>query len=121
MPQPVIPQPRVPAVAAPQVPPAAAAEPASLAGRWKGTNNCPIPGQWEWDLVAVGREQYNVREPLKPSTTGWVSGKLMHVQAVGLLGEQIVADGTIDSPTTMSGKVNTGILGIVCDWWARKN
>ena len=114
-----MPQTRAPVVAAPQ-PPAQPAAPPSLAGRWTVKNNCPIPAQGEWDLAPVGREQYSIAEPQKPATNGWVSGKLMHVQGVGLFGEQWLLDGTTDSPTAMSGKVR-GPLGITCDWWAKKN
>ena len=93
-------------------------EPPSLAGRWMGSNNCPISIGFEVVLIPMGREQYSVSEPRNSSTAGWVSGKLVHWQGLSL-GVQFVSDGTITSATTMTGKVSG--FGITCDWWATKN
>jgi hypothetical protein len=119
---PPAPQSRELVVTAPQpVLPPAAAEPPSLAGRWLGSSNCPLASaEWEIRLAPVAREQYSITEVKEPSLTGWVSGKLVHMKWVGRLGETITADGTITSQTAMGGKRYL-LLGITCDWWAKKS
>lgn len=110
-----------PIVAAPRPVPQPPVEPPSLAGKWLGSSNCPFARpEWEIHLAAVAREQYSVTEPQDSSLTGWVSGKLVHMRWVGRLGETITADGTVTSQTAMAGKRYL-LLGITCDWWAKRN
>jgi hypothetical protein len=114
------PQSGVPIVAAPQPVPPPAAELPSLAGTWTGGTNCPLATpEWDINLAPVAREQYSVTSTQDSSLTGWVSGKLVHMQWTGRLGETGIDDGTVTSPTSMRGKSHRA-LGITCDWWAKK-
>ncbi len=94
-----------------------AAEP-SLAGIWNMRSDCPLSHPVDLVLTATGNEQYGVRGP--EGISGWVSGKLAHFEAQVFV-NHIVWDGTVDSPTTMSGKVRPSLmLGGTCAWWAQK-
>lgn len=110
------------APAAPVKPESATPQPSteepSLAGTWSGRSDCPLSQPFELVLTQTGNGQYKITGSL--GTTGWVSGKLVHYE-VQVFVNHVVSDGSVDSPTTMSGKVRPSLmLGGTCNWWAQK-
>lgn len=105
-----------PAVA-PQPPP-----PPSLAGAWHYWSNCPLDTVADWTLTPIGPDQYRVTGPsglLSIPVGGWVSGKMVHVEADPPL-NHLVWEATVESPTIISGKMHAALGNITCDWSARK-
>ncbi len=70
-------------------------------------------------LSPAGADRYMITGSRRIS--GWVLGKVVHFETTELI-NHLVWDGTVDSPTTMSGKFRPSLmLGASCDWWARKS
>jgi hypothetical protein len=112
---------------APAPAPAAAPAPApppppSLAGMWHFQSNCPLDTGADLSVTAAGPEQYRIAGTtgiLPVAVVGWVSGKLVHMEATALI-NHVVWEGNLDSPTTMSGKITQTLLGNTCQWVGQK-
>jgi hypothetical protein len=117
--QPTVTTPPVAPAVAPQPPPPPP-EP-SLAGIWHFWSNCPLDPGSDLTLTPSGPGQYRISGTaglLPVAVSGWVSGKLVHMEANPPL-NHIVSEGTVDSPTAMSGKT-TPAIGFACEWSGRK-
>jgi hypothetical protein len=111
-----------PAPAPAQAPPAPPPPPPSLAGMWHFQSNCPLDTGADLSVSAAGPEQYRIAGTtgiLPVAVVGWVSGKLVHMEATVLI-NHVVWEGNLDSPTTMSGKVTQGLMGTTCQWVGQK-
>jgi hypothetical protein len=109
----------VPAPAPQPAPPPPPPAP-SLAGAWRSQSTCPLDLGTDLTITPSGPEQYSITGISGVfSSAGWISGKHVHMEAWALL-NHVIADGEVNTPTMMSGKVVSS-LGPNCDWIAHKN
>lgn len=109
-----------PPVAAPAPPPPPPAP--SLAGVWHFQSSCPFDPGADLTLTQSAPEQYLISGNagvIPFAVNGWVNGKIVHMEADPPL-NHIVSQGTVISPTGMSGKTTQTFMGINCDWVAQK-
>ena len=91
---------------------------AGLALATSALADCPLDLGFTITLTPSGRQQYRISG--SSGISGWVSGSQVHMEAQVLI-NHIVYDGTVDSPTAMSGKQKPSLLlGASCDWQAQK-
>jgi hypothetical protein len=82
-----------------------------LAGAWHFQSNCPFDTGTDVTLTEINPSQYRVVGTggmLATPFAGWVSGKLVHMEANPPL-NHVVFDGSVISPTTMQGDVSLAI------------
>lgn len=56
---------------------------------------------------------------LPVAVNGWINGKIVHMEADAPF-NHVVSQGTVTSPTTMSGHTTQTLMGINCDWVGQK-
>lgn len=109
--------PPAPATPVVQTPPP---EPPPLAGVWDyQESGCRFNTPGELHVTPSAREQYSINGKGFALVTGWISGTAVHFEGSDFFNRFIYA-GTVDSPTTMRGKIIIPNEGRECGWRARK-
>jgi hypothetical protein len=89
---------------------------------WHFQSSCPLDPGADMTITQSAPDQYLISGSaglLPVAVNGWVNGKLVHMEADAPL-NHVVSQGTVTSPTTMSGKTTQTLMGITCDWVGQK-